>query len=190
MESNAGGLPKVAMTVKRLLSEGKRSAAIRVAGGSDALLRLQHLYNIKSPQPIARSINTTEPVVMKKVRLENRRNATRKSRAAELARMRHEVQWRLDCVERVVCAVFNVSKKALPGQSQSPPQVAARLAFCVLARELIDGASNNQITGWIARNHATLMHYQRRFPKRMEDEWFATLFNECRSQLKTAFAVQ
>lgn len=178
-------MPKVAREVKRLLSEGKREVAQRVAGGMAELLRLERLYGLT---PVTAKPVRRKPA--KKARLTQPRKTGRKSRKSELAKMQRETDWRLGCVERVVCAVFGVSRKRLPSRSQDAPVPAARMAFCCLARELVEGASKSEIMRYVDRDHATLGHYEREFSKRLEGQWFADAVKDCRKQLAQAFEEQ
>jgi hypothetical protein len=191
MESAAtdGALPKVARVVKRLLDEGRRDAAQRAAGGPKELRYLEHTYHLaggKAPRPVRlnkppkeagrRGGNGGYPAHPKRMARRHR----------ELAKMTAETAWRLECVERVACAVFQVSRATLPSRSQSPPVMSARIAFCVLAEELVPTATVTQIMRFVARNHATLRHYREQFPLRIESD-FQSAIVECRRQLGRAF---
>jgi hypothetical protein len=195
MESAAteGALPKVARVVKRLLDEGRRDAAQRAAGGPKELRYLEHTYHLagsEAPKPVR--VRLKKPPKEARPRRNGKIRSPSPARLArdrELARMRRETAWRLNCVERVTCAAFAVVRNTLPSRSQGEPVMSARMVFCVLARELIPAASVSEIMRYVDRNHATLHHYMRQFAARMESsQWFQSVVEECRRKLGKAFA--
>jgi hypothetical protein len=189
--------PPLADKIKSLLERNApRDLLERVAGGRDNLRHIMRTYLAPPklppiPQPMTRLAiglppRPAAPVPEGPAPL-RKRDRQRWLRRGEVLRLQLDSEWQLAIIEAVVCASYGVGDE-LAGRSATKKTVAARVAFCLLARAHVGFASVAQITRYIGRDHATLHHYETHKARYMSCPDFARRYAAAESEIAAAFA--